>query len=203
MKYISPILKTLALLLLASWLWYLTFDYIPYAPGFDPPFFAIIGHALNTIVHEAGHFIFKIFGKTMYVLGGSLFQALFPLGIAVFVWFRWREYAVYPLFWLGWNLIDVAVYIYDAPFLLLNLIGGGKSGHDWRYLMRHFNAMDEAVEIALIVHWLGVAISLAALVWGAILAVQAFRDSVQEYSLMETPDPFKSPDEDHIGEYNY
>lgn len=190
MRNISIILKILALVVLAFWLRYLAFDYIPMAPGFNPPVYAYLGHALNLIIHEAGHFFFRIFGTTLCIMGGSIFQVIFPLGIGVYVWFRWRDHTIYPLFWTGWNLIDVAVYIYDAPFLLLPLLGGNKNAHDWRYLMTHFHALDSSVPLALTVHWAGVFTCLAALVWGIVLAIRSYRKREPEYSLMETRDPF-------------
>ena len=189
MQYFSPILKTICLLILGYWLWYLTFFYVPSAPGFHPPLYTVVVHALNLIIHEAGHFLFKIFGRTLYVMGGSLFQVLFPLGISVFVWIRWREYAIYPLYWTGWNLIDVAVYIFDAPFLFLPLLGGGKSGHDWRYLMNHFNCMEDAIVLSLVVHWTGVFVALSALVWGVVLVVKEFREGGGSFILHETQVP--------------
>lgn len=200
-RYLPAIFKGLALAIMTWWLWFLAFHYIVFAPGYDPPWFTIIVHAINTIFHEAGHFFFKIFGRTMYILGGSVFQVLFPLGVTVFVWFKWREYAVYPLYWTGWNLIDVAIYIYDAPFLLLPLLGRSKSGHDWRNLLTHWNALDSAVPIALVVHWAGVFTSLAAIVWGVYYTVKSFREAGPEYSLRETPDPFRPPEEEYEEQY--
>jgi hypothetical protein len=34
---------------------------------------------VDTAIHEFGHYLFMPFGRTMTILGGSLFQVVFPL----------------------------------------------------------------------------------------------------------------------------
>src|SRR5690554_3718353 len=38
---------------------------------------------LNLAIHEAGHWVFAIFGQFMSILGGSLLQILTPLSVVV------------------------------------------------------------------------------------------------------------------------
>jgi len=176
MRFLVPILKTLALVILTTTLWYLAFWYMPASPGFAPPIHVFIIDNLNLIVHEAGHFFFRPLGTILYFMGGSIFQILFPFGIGVFVFFKWHEHTVYPLFLTGWNMCDVAVYISDAPFKMLHLIGKGTL-HDWNFLMTKLHMMDDAVLLGAIVHWSGVLTGLSAIGVGVYYVIQDFHYS--------------------------
>lgn len=175
MRSLRLVLFSAMLLILATTLLFLAFRYMPASPGYAPPLHVWLLDIVNLIIHEAGHFFFRPLGRTLYMLGGSLFQILFPLGIAVFVWRRWRDYAVLPLFWTGWNIMNVAVYVSDAPFRALHLIGRGLK-HDWHEIMLQFGLMDQAVTIGAIMHWCGVLLCLAALAHGTYSAVQRYRE---------------------------
>ena len=91
---------------------------------------------VNLIIHEAGHVIFMPFGTFLYILGGSLFQVLFP---AVFVYYFYRQQSFFEasllLFWVGQNLLNVSVYASDAVVMQLPLLGGDNVGHDWNNLL--------------------------------------------------------------------
>ena len=91
---------------------------------------------VNLIFHEAGHVIFMFFGEFIHILGGSLFQVLFPC-LFVYYFYRKQEYfsASLVLFWVGQNLINVSVYIKDAVVMQLPLLGGDNAGHDWHNLL--------------------------------------------------------------------
>ena len=91
---------------------------------------------VNLVIHEAGHIVFMFFGEFMHILGGSLFQVLFPF-IFVIYFFRQKDYfsASIVLFWVGQNLINVSVYASDAIAMNLPLLGGDSSGHDWHNLL--------------------------------------------------------------------
>lgn len=82
------------------------------------------------------------FGEFMHILGGSLFQVLFP---AVFVgyFYRRQEYfsASLVLFWVGQNLLNVSVYASDAIAMQLPLLGGDNVGHDWNNLLVMTNSL--------------------------------------------------------------
>jgi hypothetical protein len=125
-------------------------------------------------LHEGGHFLFMFLGRTLYVLGGSFWQIMFPL-----LWFiialRQRS-QVFPfaLFWVGENMMDVSLYIRDAPGRMLPLLGGDKSGHDWHYLLSKWGAMDSAGTLADIMYYGGVITCIGALSTGIVLAVIAF-----------------------------
>ncbi len=98
---------------------------------------------VNLIFHEAGHVIFMILGQFMMVLGGSLTQCLIPTLIGVYFIVKKQWYSAnFCLFWLGDNLINVSVYIKDARSMILPLLGGDTSGHDWHWLLNTLNLLE-------------------------------------------------------------
>ena len=70
----------------------------------------------DLVIHEAGHFFFKFFGKYIYTLGGTLMQIILP-SIILFYFFRneYRTGMQFSLLWLGQNFINISVYAADAP----------------------------------------------------------------------------------------
>ncbi len=84
-------------------------------------------HNVNLVFHEAGHVIFTLLGRTMAILGGSLFQVLVPLALmfACLVVNKDSFGASICLWWVGQSLMDIAPYIADARALRLPLLGGG------------------------------------------------------------------------------
>jgi hypothetical protein len=119
---------------------------------------------VNLIIHEAGHVIFMFFGNFMHILGGSLFQVLFP---AVFVCYFYRrgEYfsASLVLFWVGQNLLNVSVYASDAIAMQLPLLGGDSVGHDWNNLLTMTNTLKYTKTIGTTMYILGVVVIVSAI----------------------------------------
>ena len=156
-------------------------------------------HLPNLIFHEAGHMLFMPFGRFMTVLGGSLFQILVPLIIAVgFVYQHhnqgpqradfargggrnWFGCAV-MIWWAGQNFVDVAPYIADARKLQLTLIGGKTGaeveGHDWEYLLTALGWLHRDVTLGRAAHVLGTIIMIAALVWAVTLVARRQEQSL-------------------------
>jgi hypothetical protein len=100
---------------------------------------------VNLIIHEAGHVIFMFFGTFMHILGGSLWQILFPI-IFVCYFYRKKDYfsASLLLFWVGQNIINVSVYASDAIVMQLPLLGSDgtdTSGHDWHNILDMLGAL--------------------------------------------------------------
>jgi hypothetical protein len=93
---------------------------------------------------------------------GSITQVLVPTGIAVHFWFgrRDRLAAGLCLAWTGTSARDAAVYIADAPYQRLTLIGGE---HDWAFVLgpAHLNLLNRAGLIAALVTALAVLLVLA------------------------------------------
>jgi hypothetical protein len=125
-------------------------------------------------IHEAGHLFFSFFGRTTMILGGSIMQVLLML-----IWFlialRERSHvAPFPLYWVGINLMDVSLYVRDAQFRALPLLGGDSSGHDWYNLLTQWNALDSAGTIADVLYLSGVAVAGGAIATGIFLAFTRF-----------------------------
>jgi hypothetical protein len=126
-------------------------------------------------LHEGGHVLFIFFGRTLHAFGGSFWQVMFPV-----LWFaiamkQKSQVAPFPLFWAGENMMDVSLYIRDAQDMVLPLLGGHKSGHDWHYLLTRWDFIDSCQEIADVVYFMGLIIAIAAIVGGVVWAGVAFK----------------------------
>ena len=161
--------RCIAFVLLAVWSWFLF--------GYDYRDGEIGGSFMHDIllpIHEAGHVLFRPFGEFMMILGGSLFQLLFPLaiGIAFIVKNRDNFGAAIGFWWAGVSIVDLSPYIYDALHPQLVLIGGGTGAdgpHDWIYLLTRLGQIDNAQHWGAFAHVCGGLLMLGALVWGAAL----------------------------------
>ena len=92
----------------------------------------------DLIIHEAGHFFFRPFGRFMTIAGGTLMQIILP---SILVWHFWQHAYRFgvqvSMFWLGHNLINISVYAADARSRVLPLLGGGGAHrHDWWNMLR-------------------------------------------------------------------
>jgi hypothetical protein len=118
---------------------------------------------VNLLIHEAGHWIFWPFGTFMHILGGSLFQTIFPMLYVGYFYIRRDFYSASMLiFWVGQNLVNVSVYASDAVVMRLPLLGGDTSGHDWHALLSMLNLLPYTNAIGSSIYFLGVAVILAA-----------------------------------------
>jgi hypothetical protein len=111
---------------------------------------------INLLIHEAGHWIFLPFGEFMHILGGSLFQTVFPIIYIVYFYLR-EDYfsASLLLFWVGQNLINVSVYASDAIVMQLPLLGGDGVIHDWNYILSSFHVLQYTPQIGSGIIYLG------------------------------------------------
>ncbi|OZC03197.1 hypothetical protein [Rubricoccus marinus] len=129
-------------------------------------------HSMDLIVHEAGHFFFRFFGRTLEIAGGSILQVLLP---AIVAWsaLTWGSRVGFQLgaFWTGQSLIDVSVYAADAKARSLPLLGNlSRESHDWYNLLAPIGWLDhaEAVGVAFVIAALAVwALALSAPKWTA------------------------------------
>lgn len=119
---------------------------------------------IDTAVHEFGHALFRpfgieILGNTMVILGGSLFQVVFPLLFAGYFLMKGDDgrrrdpyAAALCVWWSSVNLVSVAVYCADARALDLTLLSGltGKEddGHDWNNLLTRWHLLKSDLIIA-------------------------------------------------------
>jgi hypothetical protein len=119
-------------------------------------------------VHEVGHLLTYVFPDLITAVAGSAFQILVPAGLAVGFWLgaRDRMAAGICLAWAGSSAQQVAVYIADAPYQRLPLIGGE---HDWAFILGRLGMLDRAGGMATAVRGLGLALLVAGMVaclWG-------------------------------------
>jgi hypothetical protein len=102
---------------------------------------------IDLFIHETGHLIFSIFGRFIGFLGGSLLQVIIPIAtIIVFARSTWRS-VPFTLYWMGQSIVNVSIYIGDAPYLKLHLISKAAI-HDWRWLLNYTGLMEYAEDIA-------------------------------------------------------
>jgi hypothetical protein len=139
-------------------------------------------HNVNLVFHEAGHVLFRPFGRFMTILGGSLGQLLMPAVVSVA--FAWRKRdnfaAALGLWWLGQSLMDLAPYINDARAGRLVLLGGftGQDApgmHDWHQILADLGWLAQDHRIARAADGLGAAIVLTALGWAAYVLLRQYR----------------------------
>jgi hypothetical protein len=132
-------------------------------------------HLISIPFHEAGHILFSPLGDLMTSLGGSLMQVLVPAacGVAFLTTSPNPFAAATMVWWIGQNLSDVALYIGDARALNLVLLGGRTGaeveGHDWEHILQILGLLHRDRQIAGVVHVLGGALMIGAIVWGAVL----------------------------------
>jgi len=109
----------------------------------------------------------------------AAFQVAVPVGLAAYFGLRRRDLlaASLCLAWAGASAADVSVYIADAPFERLPLIGGD---HDWAYLLgpSALGNMNGAAGIAKAVQLVGAALILAGM-------ALCFRGPLQRASHLE------------------
>jgi hypothetical protein len=149
--------------------------FISYQPGQSwPAFLGVLRTFTFLPLHEGGHFLFMFFGRTLHILGGSFWQIMFPLLWFVIALRQRSQAAPFALFWVGENMMDVSLYIRDAAYRALPLLGGHSSGHDWVNLLTEWNAMDSAEPLADVVYYLGVCISAGAILAGIVWAIARF-----------------------------
>lgn len=132
--------------------------------------------ALNLVLHELGHMLTMPFGKTLHILGGTLFQWSSPLMLMlVCLWNREHLGAATMLFWLGQSMHDEVPYIADAMALKLDLFGG--SIHDWNYLLFHFNVLQHYAVIAQGVQYIGIGLMAAGVITSWALLIRYSRNA--------------------------
>lgn len=114
---------------------------------------------INLLIHEGGHGIFKIFGKFIYTLGGTLAQIIIPgMFVVYYIIVKKRILAQCFMVWLGENLLNISVYAADARAQKLPLLGGKKVYHDWTYLLIQTNLLEYDQIIGQVIYWFGISV---------------------------------------------
>ena len=119
--------------------------------------------AFTLIIHEAGHWVFMPFGQFLHILGGSLFQCVFPLIYVGYFYFR-KDYfsSSLLLFWVGQNVVNVSVYAADAQAMALPLLGGDAVIHDWNFILGYTHTIQYTAQIASCIYGAGLMLTIAA-----------------------------------------
>jgi hypothetical protein len=142
-------------------------------------------HAPLLVFHEAGHFVFRLGGEWLMVLGGTLGQLIMPALMMAALLAKNRDaFGAALAFWLfGVSLLDIAPYAYDALEPRLMLLSGqtGEDGpHDWIYLLGSVHRLHSAHGIGAFFHTLGAMIVLAAVGWSAWLLLRQWTQRLRE-----------------------
>lgn len=134
--------------------------------------------AFDLGIHELGHFLFIPFGEFMTILGGSLFQVLFPLAwLGVALHKRWLFAATMILVWTGLSVIDVSIYAADAEVRLLPLVTLGSNydeAHDWYQILTRLDMLEHTDMVACAIRGVGILCAFGGLLLGVALLLFTF-----------------------------
>jgi hypothetical protein len=141
-------------------------------------------HLVNLPFHEAGHVIFRPFGRFMTSLGGTLAQLLIPLICLVVFIIKTRDPfgASFSVWWLGENFMDIAPYINDARSLTLPLLGGniGRTSpygfHDWEFILKESGLIKYDHFLANFSYKIGNVLMVCAFLWGGYILFKQFKN---------------------------
>ena len=175
MKATLLAIKGLVLLYLAYLTIWIATSYAPQTSS--PPLLLWFLDLINLYIHEAGHLFFRIFGQWAHILGGSLTQCLLPAALLVVTWRQNIHQAPWPAFWLGESMVNVSVYIRDAPVRQLKLIASGLI-HDWWWLLQDNLELAEPLADGVLV--LGLLVCAGAVGGGVWLAFRRHRDDTAD-----------------------
>jgi hypothetical protein len=135
-------------------------------------------HGVNLIFHEFGHLFFRPFGEFMTILGGSLFQVIWPWTFLFAFLFKYRDTFAgsLMLWWSGQNFVDLSPYIADAYYRGLPLVGGGgEESHDWGNLLTMTGTLESYMSFARASFFIGSTMMIAAMFWAALVLRQQWR----------------------------
>lgn len=140
-------------------------------------------HNINLVFHEAGHVIFRLFGRFIMIAGGSLLQLLVPF-IFMFAFILKRDIfaASVMLWWLAQSMMDLVAYIDDAQRQDMWLLGGvrGKDMpgiHDWNNLLSEAGLLEYAHPLAVTISRAAIILMLTAFAWGGWWLYKTYRHS--------------------------
>lgn len=123
---------------------------------------------ITLVFHEMGHIVFSLFGRTLMLLGGTIFQLAIPLAAGLYLWLRQRDYfgGAVGGAWLAFATWEMATYVADANKEQLALVGFGDDlEHDWSSLLTGWRLLNHCDTIASVVR-VG-----ALLTWGGSMAL--------------------------------
>jgi hypothetical protein len=148
--------------------------YVP-TPEMHMPTVIWFIHLIILYIHEAGHAFFSPFGDTLYILGGSILQVLAPAAWIVVAWRERSKLTPVAVFFTGFSMVDVSIYMKDAATRVLPLIGGKKTHHDWWTVLYRRDALDWGEPLGETFFWIGMIAAFYAITWGVYISVQTYR----------------------------
>ncbi len=170
------VLDLLVLAAVAYFSWYMATDYQTFAGRAHMPFVLWVIDTIDLFIHEGGHFFFGFMGRLIYFMGGSLMQIVLPsLAIWVFLKSGFRS-LIGTLYWLGHNLINVSVYIGDAPYRRLPLISDSAI-HDWNWIFNRLGDMQMVAPVSTTVFVCGVVTCAGAVLTAGFFLVSDIRET--------------------------
>lgn len=137
--------------------------------------------SVDLVIHEAGHWIFIFFGQFLHILGGSLTQVLLPLIFSLYFYLRKDVFSgSLVLMWVGYNLVNVSIYIGDSYYMQLPLLGGDSVIHDWNFLLTELNILSWYKIISATTRTIGIFV----MVVGFVLALWKF--AIEKYNNVQS-----------------
>jgi hypothetical protein len=136
--------------------------FFPYVRGTRVPLLSLADLGF----HELGHLVMYVLPISQFLTAimGSVMQVAVPLGLASYFgwWRRDLPSVAVCAAWAAANLHDVSVYVADAPYQRLPLLGGE---HDWAYLLgpEQLDRLHAAHNVAAVVNGAGLVALLLAL----------------------------------------
>ncbi len=184
--YVKPetnpvILVGRVLFFLVVFIWGLKFIFTPMESNYTGE---SLWHLINLPFHEAGHVIFRPFGRFITSLGGSLGQLLMPLTCLIVFLIKTRDTfaASFSLWWLGESFMDLAPYINDARSLTMPLLGGntGRTSpygfHDWEFILKESGLIRYDHILANVSYKLGTVLMISSFVWGGYMLYKQYNN---------------------------
>ena len=141
---------------LAAWL--IFFGLFLYQLARGAGFFFLMDNVFVPI-HEGGHLLFRFFGTTIAVAGGTFLQLFVPFALAVyFLLQRQAQGVAFCTFFFFEQLLPIATYMADARAQELPLLTVGDGDdviHDWNYLFTKMGVLEHDTQIAVVVRFIG------------------------------------------------
>ena len=138
--------------------WLIFFGLFLYQLARGAGFFFLMDNVFVPI-HEGGHLLFRFFGTTIAVAGGTFLQLFVPFALAVyFLLQRQAQGVAFCTFFFFEQLLPIATYMADARAQELPLLTVGDGDdviHDWNYLFTKMGVLEHDTQIAVVVRFIG------------------------------------------------